>query len=198
MMRAWPNLREETREGISAFFAERGLSDFSFFDHGGRAVVFRAREGQSGRIRIVRVEADHASRSIRPAHDTVLAALSSNQADVRAYEGVKLEVVPEIVPLHKLPARALLASEEESLSFHKATYEISHGTNTRYRRGMYDRDSDSPNIGILPDGKVVSLDPEFIFGRRAVMWHRALRHGWPDISPDMDVLYGLSPSARFF
>lgn len=198
MMRVWPKLREETRDGIAAFFAERGLSDFSFFDHGGRAVVFRARDRQSGRIRLAQLEADHFSRSVRPVHDTVLAAFASNEADIGAYERVKLEIMPEIVPLHKLPARALLGSEAESLSFYKAGFEISHGTNVRYGRSMYDRDADMPNVGILPDGKVVSLDPEFVFGREAAMWHRAFRHGRHDLSPDMGALYGLSPRARFF
>lgn len=201
MLRDWLRLPSRMQERISLFFESKGLTDFDFFDHGGRAMVFLAVDASSGKRRIVRMEADHGSRSIRPAHPSVLQALHSNEDSLADYERIKLEILPEIVPLHKLPARDAQSSVPPiAKDFHEASYYLGHGSNLTYDGAMFDRDADPQNMGLLPDGRVVSLDPEFIFGDDAMQLYNHIKGqgAFSALEPYAAQLYGAVPDKRFF
>ncbi len=201
MLRDWLRLPMPVRKKIALFFEGNGLTDFDFFDHGGRAMVFLATDMNSGKRRIARMEADHHSRSIRPAHPSVLQSLHSNQDSLADYERIKLEILPEIVPIHKLPARDAQSSVPPmAKDFHEASYYLGHGSNLTYHGAMFDRDADPQNMGLLPDGRVVSLDPEFIFGDEAMQLYTYIKEqgAFSALAPYAGQLYGAEPEARFF
>lgn len=152
---------------IHDFFAQSGLRDFEFLDFGGRAITYRAHHTPSGQIRVARMEGVHQGRKPRPDHPVVLQPYQSNQGRMKPYGGIKLEVLPEIVPLSKA-FRQYAAPQVPLLkeAYYKAAVDLGWGTNLMYA-GMFDRDAEFQNIGIRPDGKLVSFDPEIITGAPA-------------------------------
>lgn len=199
MMNAWPELTGLHQSRIAAFFEENGLSDFDFLDHGGRAMVFHARDKETGRTRIARMEADHSSRSRRLNHSSVLQSYAHNEDDLARYNNVKLEILPEIVPLHKMPGRRLVTEAGQG-AHHAMTYFMAHGTNLTYDDDIYDYDASVENVGLLPDGKIVSLDPQFLYGEKTKS-PRALMNGTKEMQmlrPYAPQLYGLSSNQLYF
>lgn len=172
-MRALPHLPLAARAQINAFFAAHGLRDFEFLDHGGRAIAFRAFHVPSRQLRIARMEAPHHCRYPRPDHPTVLPAFASNQGRMGGYGDIKLEILPEVMPLSKIfKAQDLGQTELLRDLFHEAVFGLSWGTNVMYPVTMFDRDAEPQNVGLRPDGRLVSFDPQIITGARAQVAHR--------------------------
>lgn len=166
-IRSLQDMDNDTKDRIESFFMTRGYADFQFLGHGGRALAFRARHIPSGQIHVARMEAPHSARSMRPAHPVVLQAFASNEDDMRAHGDMKLEVLPEIVPLPKL--RSPMGHTDNALLcqiYNSAVYDLAMGTNLMYPHTMFDHDSEPQNVGIRPDGRVVSFDPAFLLGRK--------------------------------
>jgi hypothetical protein len=163
-------LAPDAQARINTFFAASGLRDFEFLGAGGRALAYRALHAPTGQFRIARMEGAHSSRMPRPAHPVVLQTYQTNQNRMDAHGGIKLEILPEIVPLNKaflkcaLPETPLLKE-----AFYSAAVDLGWGTNLMYGPQMYDRDAEFHNIGIRPDGRLVSFDPEIITGPRAAL-----------------------------
>ncbi len=202
MMKAWPRLMPQTRDKIGNFFKGCNIDHFELLDHGGRAMVFRAMN-EKGRIRIARLEADHPNRSTRPLHRTVLPAYMSNEHRLDEYERIKLEVLAEVVPLHKLPGRPPSTAEQTLRdSFHDAVTDISTGTNLTYDETMFDQDTSPQNVALLPDGRIATMDPEFVYGDEARMGHSLLAQqfkprNWGLIAAQK-LVYGPTPDRVFF
>lgn len=173
-VRALPYLPLAARGQINAFFSAQGLRDFEFLDHGGRAIAYRAYHLLSRQFRIARMEAPHACRYVRPCHPTVLQPFASNEGRMVAYGDIKLEILPEVVPLSRL-YRDCDAGRVQLLRdlFHEAMSGLSWGTNLMYPETMFDRDAEPQNIGLRSDGRLVSFDPQIITGPAA---QRAQRH----------------------
>ena len=166
--RLLPELPLSARAHISTFFSARGLRDFEFLDHGGRAIVFRAHHYPTGQMRIARMEAPHSGRYPRPKHPVILQPFASNEGHFRFYGDVKLEILPEIFPLSKLyPEISKMEVPLLKSAFQQAVYDLSWGVNMMLSRDMFDRDAEAPNVGIRPDGRVVSFDPEIVRGPKA-------------------------------
>lgn len=167
-VRALPFLPLAARAQINSFFMAHGLRDFEFLDHGGRALAFRAFHLPSRQLRIARMEAPHHGRAPRPAHPTILPAFASNQGRMGGYGDIKLEILPEVMPLSKI-LRAQDLGQVELLRdlFHQAVVGLSWGTNLMYPATMFDRDAEPQNVGLRPDGRLVSFDPEIITGTKA-------------------------------
>ncbi|MFA7276004.1 MAG: hypothetical protein WC043_04310 [Pseudobdellovibrionaceae bacterium] len=159
-------------EKVGDILEKEGYADFSFLDHGGRALAFRARHKESGKTHVIRAEAPHAARQARPQHATVLPSYFTHEgADIMH---IKLEALDEVVPLSKLPDRP---QESEKGSpfydiFHRAVYHLGWGTNLTYPKDMFDRDAEPQNVGITPEGRIVTFDPEIIQGPRALHMQR--------------------------
>lgn len=200
MMRAWPALSERVQKDIAYFFeAEGQLQNFDFLDHGGRAMVFTAKDRQTGRTRVARMETNHDGRTPRLKHSTVLQPYLSNEGDMWWCNDIKLEILPEIVPLHKIPGRRELCAQDEH-AYHQMTYWLSHGTNWMYDWEMYDYDADVTNVGLLPGGKIVSLDPQYLFNAAAKA-PRTLFYQSPEaraLYPHAPGLYGLPSNDLYF
>ncbi len=195
MFRAWPELSVQSRSAINDWVRKQGLKDIEFFDHGGRAMAFRGIDERTGRYRILRVEADHSSRSIRIVHPSVLQPYAADESIDR----IRLEILPEIVPLHKLPARPKLSAERSIVDVFQETVVVaSHGTNFTYDADVFDVDTDAANVGILPDGKIVSLDPEFRFGKTAADWRKGFAKNFAEIKEFAPRLYGLVSNDLYF
>lgn len=158
---------------IAQFFSKQELTDFELLDHGGRALAYRARHIPTGQMRIARMEASHNGRCLRPAHPVVLPPFASNEDDLKRYADFKLEIMPEIMPLSKI-LRACDVHKDSILSdhFYRAVNGLSWGTNLMYPQDMFDRDAELQNVGVRPDGKIVTLDPEIVTGPRAILKHR--------------------------
>ena len=164
-------LSERTR--VSIFFAAHGLKNFEFLNHGGRAITFRALHMPTGQIRVARMEAQHSGRFPRPDHSVILQPFATNEGHFHFYGDVKLEILPEVVPLSRL----YLEINEMNIplvrkAFQDAVYDLSWGTNMMYGTQMFDRDAEAQNVGVLPDGRIVSFDPEVVRGARAENKHR--------------------------
>lgn len=131
----------------------------------------------------------------------MLPALATNAGSEAQYEGVKLEVLQEVVPLCKLPAYPSEDGEADTtLRFGDTTLEIAKAINVVYEPHMFDRDADVSNVGIMPDGKVVTLDPAFVFGDVAALKHKILRYGVM-LLPTAEraaALYGKGPETPCF
>ena len=156
------------RARISAFFTAQGLRDFEFLDHGGRAITYRALHVPTGQIRVARMEAPHCSRFPRPHHSVVLQPFATNEGRMKHYGDIKLEVLPEVVPLSHL-YKDINDIEVPLLkkAFQDAVWDLSWGTNLMYSHRMFDRDAEAQNVGLLPDGRIASFDPEVVTGERA-------------------------------
>lgn len=166
--RLLPELPLSARVRISTFFAARGLRDFEFLDHGGRAIVFRAQHFPTGQMRLARMEAPHSGRYPRPKHPVILQPFASNEGHFGFYGDVKLEILPEILPLSKLYSE--ISNMEVPLlksAFQQAVFDLSWGVNMMLSHDMFDRDAEAQNVGIRPDGRVVSFDPEIVRGAKA-------------------------------
>ncbi len=201
MFRLWPELSHQMKRKVASFFEENNLTDFDFFDHGGRAMVFLSTDKTNGRQRIARMEANHSFRSIRPENPTVLQPFVTNEGDVDSYDGIKLEIMPEIVPLNKLPARSHYPSGFSlARDFHVAVFHLSFGTNLTYGDEIFDADSEPQNVGVLPDGKIVSHDPEFRFGvqARELQTHFRKQKESVSLAPYAQDLYGMASGAHYF
>lgn len=165
-------LSEESRFKLASYFERRGYCDFQFLGHGGRAMAYRAFHESSKQIHVVRLEAPHRFRKARPRHTVVLQPFASNQNNLKAYEGVKLEALPEIVPLTKLPRRYKEGDNDALVhEFHRALFFFGYGTNMMYPLDIYDKDFDPTNVGLRPDGRIVSFDPECVRGKQARAQH---------------------------
>ena len=158
---------------IAGFFSRQGLTDFELLDHGGRALAYRARHIPTGQMRIARMEAPHSGRCLRPVHPVVLPPFASNENDLKRYSDFKLEIMPEIMPLSKI-LRGYDICKDSILSdhFYRAVNGLSWGTNLMYPPHMFDRDAELQNVGVRPDGKIVTLDPEIVTGQRAILKQR--------------------------
>ncbi|QQG36931.1 MAG: hypothetical protein HYS17_03935 [Micavibrio aeruginosavorus] len=165
---ALPRLPLAARAQINAFFSAQGLRDFEFLDHGGRAIAFRAYHLPSRQFRIARMEAPHGCRYARPRHPAILQPFASNEGRMKAYGDIKLEILPEVMPLAKL-YKACDADQVKLLRdlFHEAVLGLSWGTNLMYPATMFDRDAEPQNVGVRPDGRIVSFDPQIITGAPA-------------------------------
>lgn len=172
-MNLLPQLPLSARTRISNFFTAHGLRDFEFLDHGGRAIAFRARHWPTGQMRIARMEAPHSFRHPRPDHPVILRPFACNEGHFRFYGDVKLEILPEVMPLSKIYRnRDLVGMSLLRNAFHDAVLGLAHGTNMMYSPDMFDFDAEPQNVGLLPDGRVVSFDPEIVAGEKARDKHR--------------------------
>ncbi|WP_051054920.1 hypothetical protein [Micavibrio aeruginosavorus] len=156
-VRAWAPMPDVVRARMTDFVADHGYTDLSYLGNGGRAVALRARHSASGEMRVVRVEGDHHCRQPRPLHSTVLQAFSSNQNMLDDFDQVRIEMLPEVVPLTRLPERLV---SEGGRAYTNAIVDLSWGTNKAYPRDWFDYDAEPQNVGILPNGQVVTFDPE--------------------------------------
>lgn len=199
MMNVWAELSDPMQSRIASFFEENGLTDFDFLDHGGRGMVFHARDQKTGRTRIARLEADHSSRTRRLNHPSVLQAYHHNEDDLERYQRVKLEILPEIIPLHKMPGRRLVGKDEQQ-AYHIMTYFLAHGTNLTYSNHIYDYDASVENVGLLPDGKIVSLDPQFHYGEEGRFPRDIMNKSaeMQSLRPYVSQIYGMANDAGFF
>lgn len=157
-----PHLPRDVVRAFDDFFAAHDLADFEFLDHGGRAVVFRALHRPTGQTRIARVEAPHLYRAQRPDCAVVLQPFATNQWELGSFAQIKLEVLPEQLPLHKAIRRAGLTYAHEGTDrlIHRAAWYLAKMTNLAYPADMIDRDAEPQNVGISPQGKIRSHDPE--------------------------------------
>ena len=156
------------RMHISSFFEARGLRDFEFLGHGGRAVAYRALHVPSGQMRVARMEGVHSQRFPRMDHPVILQAYASNEGFTQSYGDIKLEILPEVVPLSRL------YKDTESVqvpllkdAFHHAIYSLARGVNMMHGSHSFDNDADPANVGLRADGRIVSFDPEVVTGARA-------------------------------
>lgn len=161
-------LPEKTRARISLFFEAHGMRDFEFLGHGGRAIAYRALHAPSGQMRVARMEGVHSHRFARPDHPVVLQPYVTNEGLTPHYGDIKVEILPEIVPLSRLyddvPGDHVPMLKE---SFQHAIYSLARGVNMMHGASSYDNDADAANVGLRPDGRIVSLDPEVVTGARA-------------------------------
>ncbi len=181
--RCLQDMDSDTKDRIEDFFMAQGYADFQFLGHGGRALAFRARHIPSGQIHVARMEAPHSARSVRPVHPVVLQALASNEDDMQMHGDMKLEVLPEIVPLTKL--HSPVAHTDNTFLhqiYNRAVYDLALGTNLFYPTTMFDHDCEPQNIGIRPDGRIVSFDPAFLLGRKGE--RRQIRFRTPSLLQD--------------
>lgn len=162
-----------SRAQIGAFFSAQGLRDFEFLGHGGRAIAYRALHVPTGQMRVVRMEAPHACRFPRPHHPAILQPFASNEGHMKPFGDIKLEVLPEVVPLSRL-YRPLYEMPDSFMkeAFMDAVYDFARGTNMAYSVNMYDRDAKAQNVGLRADGRIVSFDPEVVTGTAAQRKHR--------------------------
>ncbi len=165
-------LSDRVRNRINRFFIKQGLTDFEFLDHGGRALAYRARHIPTGQMRIVRMESPHSHRFARPQHAGILQPFASNQDDMMRFGNMKLEVLPEIMPLSKIWRSKCQGDELMQEPFSGVIAGLSRGTNMLYSVSMFDADAEPQNVGLRPDGRIVSLDPEVVTGARAERQHR--------------------------
>jgi hypothetical protein len=193
--RAVPAMGEKIMTRMDDFLRDHHYGDFQFFDCGGRALVFRVRDRRSLETCVVRVEIDHSSRQIRPRHTTVLQPCLSNQAMIGDFADIKIEVMPEILPLTKLPARRVCEKREDfSRAFSAAIVGISWATNLTYHAEMFDFDAEPQNVGVLPSGRVVTLDPEIETGAAARERRHRFNAGYRRLKPQLiEQLYGILP-----
>lgn len=177
------------------FVSDHGYQVLEFFDHGGRAMVFRVRHAPTGKQLVLRVEGDHTHRQPRPVHSTVLQAVLSNQAMLDDFSHIKMEILPEIIPLTKLPARARCRGDDRlSKIFNDAVLDLSWGTNRTYPKNWFDFDAEPQNTGMMPDGRVVTLDPEIFTGTKAIKRRQRFSRNYRDLPRDfLPLLYGVSP-----
>lgn len=190
-----PTIDPKIMARMSDFLHDHHYSDFQFFDFGGRALVFRLRDQRSLETCVVRVEVDHSCRQIRPVHGTVLQPRLSNQSIIGDFADIKIEVMPEIVPLTKLPARILCQNNNDLYrAFTSAIVGISWATNLTYRAEMFDFDAEPQNVGVLPSGRVATLDPEIEIGAGARERRHRFNTGYRRLKPhQIEQLYGFSP-----
>lgn len=163
-----PKLTLSARSHISKFFTARGLRDFEFLNHGGRAITFRALHSPTGQMRVARMEAPHSHRYPRPDHPVILQPFASNQGYFHFYGDIKLEIMPEIISLNAVrkaydPGVLPLLQK----AFYEATWSLGWGTNMMYGPDMYDCDSEMTNVALCPDGLLRSFDPEVVTGELA-------------------------------
>ncbi len=166
------DLPSKTRARINLFFEAHGMRDFEFLGQGGRAIAYRALHAPSGQMRVARMEGAHGFRMARPDHPSVLPAYATNEGFTQHYGDIKVEILPEIVPLSRL------YRETESIqvpllkdAFNHAIYSLARGVNMMHSPASYDNDADPANVGLRADGRIVSLDPEVVTGDRARMKH---------------------------
>lgn len=167
------DLPSKTRARISLFFEAQGMRDFEFLGHGGRAIAYRALHAPSGQMRVARMEGAHSFRQPRPDHPAVLQPYAANEGFAQHYGGIKVEILPEIVPLSRLYRE--IDNQHVPLlkdSFRHAIYSLARGVNMMHGPSSYDNDADAANVGLRPDGRIVSLDPEVVIGAHAQEKHR--------------------------
>ena len=192
---AIPGIDPKIMTRMDDYLRDHNYTDFQFFDFGGRALVFRLRDQRSLETCVVRVEVDHSCRQIRPAHNTVLQPRLSNQSIIGNFADIKIEVMPEIVPLTKLPARILCQNNNDLYrAFTSAIVGISWATNLTYHAEMFDFDAEPQNVGVLPSGRVVTLDPEIEVGVDARLRRQRFNEGYRRLKPhQIEQLYGILP-----
>lgn len=164
----------QTRALINLFYEAHGMRDFEFLGHGGRAIAYRALHAPSGQIRVARMEGMHRHRYARPDHPVVLQPYATNEGCMQSHGGIKIEILPEIVPLSRL-YKEVDSQQHITLlkeSFHHAIYNLSRGVNMMHGMSSYDCDADPANVGLRPDGRIVSFDPEIVTGMPAQEMHR--------------------------
>lgn len=166
-------LSVQARTHISLFFEAHGLRDFEFLGHGGRAIAYRALHEPSGQTRVARMEGVHSQRARRLDHPVILQPYTTNEDFTSYHYGIKLEVLPEIVPLSRF------YKEVETISvpllrecFHHALHGLAQGVNMMHGPSSYDNDADAANVGLRSDGRIVSFDPEVVTGAPAQEKHR--------------------------
>lgn len=167
------DLPSRARARISLFFEAYGLRDFEFLGHGGRAIAYRALHGPSGQMRVARMEGAHSHRFPRIGHPVILQPYATNEGFTRHYGGIKLEILPEVVPLSHLYKD--IGGENVPLlkdAFQHAIYSLARGVNMMHGPSSYDNDADAANVGLRPDGRIVSFDPEIVTGAVAREKHR--------------------------
>ncbi len=162
------DLSSQTRARINLFFEAHGMRDFEFLGHGGRAIAYRALHAPSGQMRVARMEGGHSFRQPRPDHPAVLQAYATNEGFTQHYGDIKVEILPEIVPMSRLyretdNMHVPLLKE----TFNHAIYSLARGVNMMHSPTSYDNDADPANVGLRADGRIVSLDPEVVTGARA-------------------------------
>lgn len=195
MARSWPHLPPQTIQRMDDFLNDHNYEVLEFFDHGGRAMVFRVRHAPTGHQLVLRVEGDHQHRQPRPLHSTVLQPLLTNQAVLDDFSRIKMEVLPEIIPLSKLPDRDRSRRDAQlSKIFNDAVVDLAWGTNRTYPKNWFDFDAEPQNVGMMPDGRVVTLDPEIFIGAKAIARRERFSRNYRDLPPDfLPLLYGVSP-----
>lgn len=198
MIHAWPTLSRKTQDRISDFIHDHGLYSYSFFDYGGRAVVLRATEASTHKTRIVRIEADHKCRTPRLTHPTVLQPYATNEGQCAEYDGIKLEILPEVMPLHNIPDRPINNSDISIIdAFDTTIVSLAQGTNLTYPEGIFDSDSEPQNVGLLPDGKIVSIDPQY--SEPQEKRRKRFISQSPHLTKEqLEALYGLQSNDLFF
>ena len=176
MTRHLPELKDEIVTAIDDFFAAEGLADFEFLDHGGRALVYRAHHVPTGQTRVARIETPHRYRGERIHHPAILQAFATNAPVMDSYAGIKLEALPEQIPLNKVLLREGLYRVDGETPDHVATaaWYMAWMTNLTYPGHLFDADSDPTNVGVSPHGKIRSHDPEIRTASRAEKSHMNL------------------------
>ena len=169
MFRKWNDLltneRQDIIEHIDATLSAWGYNDFQFLDHGGRAMAFRTAHRPSGERRVLRIEAPHEARRDRPVHPTV--AKPHHAIEGAAFDGIKIEICDEFVPLNKLPDVSLFYSH-----FYSDFVDLAHAANMTYPQTLFDRDAEPQNVGLSPDAHILTFDPQIITGEEAMDAHR--------------------------
>ncbi|WP_435640164.1 hypothetical protein [Micavibrio aeruginosavorus] len=190
-VRAWAPMAIVVQDRMTEFVADHGYTDLSYLGNGGRAVAFRARHMASGEMRVVRVEGDHNCRQLRPVHPTVLQAFASNQNMLADFDQVRIEMLPEVVPLTRMPERVV---SQDGRAYTNAILDLSWGTNKAYPRDWFDYDAEPQNVGIVPTGQVVTFDPEIFIDADAVQRRREFdRHYRTPRAGHLVALYGVTP-----
>lgn len=173
-----------------------GYDDFQFLDSGARAFAFRTLHRPSGERRILRIEAPHTYRSSRPKHHTVAQAYQTLEGDL--FAGMKIEISDEFVPLNKIPdAKRIFFSSSAKSCYHDLVG-LARATNMTYAETLFDRDAELQNVGITPSGKILTFDPQFVRGDKAIHSHRDFKD--PNFLKDasftqLRLVYGCSPSS---
>lgn len=183
MFADWLNIRAQNPAFLTTIDTTLntvGYTDFQFIDHGGRALAFRTDNKHTGEQHILRIEAPHSHRMHRPHHNTVLPAFHTWGEDSKEggdyFHNIKIEICREVLPLSKLPLRKDYLHTQDLVNiFHRALHAVSWGTNMTYPIGLFDRDADPHNVGLLPNGHVVTFDPEMITGAAAMIAHHRFK-----------------------
>lgn len=195
-MRWRHNITPQTWRLMDEFLGDAGYSGYTYLGNGGRAVAFLVKKRGGDRPYVLRVEVSHRDRQVRPNHPTVLQPYLANQSIVHEFQGVKLEVLDEILPLSRMPERLSdeRLGEEYARGASVAKVFLGWGTNVTYPEDWFDYDADPGNVGVLPGGRIVSFDPEINVGDAAQIRHARVVAAHPGLTPSiLRDLYGVGP-----